>query len=83
MGLEIANEEQLRQNLGAVGWDLTVEQVARLDAASAGDTVLRENLYGLELDQRCVNSFIQCAAAAFSGFQVPSLLALLLTSPAL
>ncbi len=29
------NEEQLRQNLGAVGWDLTPEQVARLDAASA------------------------------------------------
>jgi aryl-alcohol dehydrogenase-like predicted oxidoreductase len=28
------NEEQLRQNLGAVGWDLTQEQVARLDAAS-------------------------------------------------
>lgn len=29
------NEEQLRQNLGAVGWNLTQEQVARLDAASA------------------------------------------------
>lgn len=29
------NEEQLRQNLGAVGWELTGEQVARLDAASA------------------------------------------------
>lgn len=29
------NEEQLRQNLGAVGWALTAEQVARLDAASA------------------------------------------------
>jgi aryl-alcohol dehydrogenase-like predicted oxidoreductase len=28
------NEEQLRQNLGAVGWNLTVEQVAKLDAAS-------------------------------------------------
>lgn len=28
------NEEQLRQNLGAVGWSLTREQVARLDAAS-------------------------------------------------
>jgi aryl-alcohol dehydrogenase-like predicted oxidoreductase len=28
------NEEQLRQNLGAVGWALTVEQVAMLDAAS-------------------------------------------------
>ena len=29
------NEDQLRQNLGAVGWNLTQEQVARLDAASA------------------------------------------------
>ena len=29
------NEEQLRQNLGAVGWNLSPEQVARLDAASA------------------------------------------------
>ncbi len=28
------NEEQLRQNLGAVGWNLTAEQIARLDAAS-------------------------------------------------
>jgi aryl-alcohol dehydrogenase-like predicted oxidoreductase len=29
------NEEQLRQNLGAVGWSLTTDQVARLDRASA------------------------------------------------
>lgn len=29
------NEEQLRQNLGAVGWNLTPEQVAKLDEASA------------------------------------------------
>ena len=28
------NEEQLRQNLGAVGWNLTPEQVAKLDEAS-------------------------------------------------
>jgi aryl-alcohol dehydrogenase-like predicted oxidoreductase len=28
------NEEQLRQNLGAVGWNLTAEQVAKLDKAS-------------------------------------------------
>ena len=28
------NEEQLRQNLGAVGWNLEPDQVARLDAAS-------------------------------------------------
>jgi aryl-alcohol dehydrogenase-like predicted oxidoreductase len=29
------NEEQLRQNLGAVGWTLSPEQIAFLDAASA------------------------------------------------
>jgi aryl-alcohol dehydrogenase-like predicted oxidoreductase len=29
------NEEQLRQNLGAVGWALSAEQVAVLDRASA------------------------------------------------
>ncbi len=28
------NEEQLKQNIGAIGWNLTPEQVARLDAAS-------------------------------------------------
>lgn len=29
------NEEQLRNNLGAIGWNLTAEQVKRLDAVSA------------------------------------------------
>ena len=29
------NEEQLRQNLGAIGWSLTAEQMKRLDEASA------------------------------------------------
>jgi aryl-alcohol dehydrogenase-like predicted oxidoreductase len=29
------NEEQLRQNLGAIGWKLSPEQIAKLDAASA------------------------------------------------
>ncbi len=28
------NEEQLKANLGAIGWSLTAEQIARLDAAS-------------------------------------------------
>ena len=28
------SEEQLKQNLGAVGWKLSAEQIARLDAAS-------------------------------------------------
>jgi aryl-alcohol dehydrogenase-like predicted oxidoreductase len=32
-------EEQLRQNLGAVDWNLTAEQVARLDKASATQPV--------------------------------------------
>ena len=31
------NEEQLRANLGAVGWNLTPEQIAKLDAASTMD----------------------------------------------
>ncbi|MBU3076678.1 aldo/keto reductase [Sphingomonas quercus] len=31
------NEEQLTQNLGAIGWTLTPDQVARLDAASRRD----------------------------------------------
>jgi aryl-alcohol dehydrogenase-like predicted oxidoreductase len=29
------NEEQLKENLGAIGWSLTPEQIAKLDAASA------------------------------------------------
>ena len=28
------NEHQLRDNVGAVGWSLTAQQVARLDASS-------------------------------------------------
>jgi aryl-alcohol dehydrogenase-like predicted oxidoreductase len=33
------DEDQLRDNLGAVGWNLSAEQVARLDAASETDTI--------------------------------------------
>jgi aryl-alcohol dehydrogenase-like predicted oxidoreductase len=33
------NEEQLRQNLDAVGWNLTPEQVIRLDTASQTDRI--------------------------------------------
>ncbi len=33
------NEEQLKQNLEAVGWNLTVEQIKRLDAASEVSTI--------------------------------------------
>jgi aryl-alcohol dehydrogenase-like predicted oxidoreductase len=33
--LGVRNEEQLRQNLGAIGWKLTTEQIRKLDAASS------------------------------------------------
>ena len=33
------NEAQLQENLGAAGWNLTPEQVARLDAVSETDTI--------------------------------------------
>jgi len=33
------NEEQLRQNLGAVGWNLSAEQIAALDKASDREPV--------------------------------------------
>ena len=33
------NEQQLRQNLGAVGWNLTEDQMATLDKASAQEPV--------------------------------------------
>jgi aryl-alcohol dehydrogenase-like predicted oxidoreductase len=29
------NEEQLKQNLGSIGWNLTPEQVSKLDEASS------------------------------------------------
>jgi aryl-alcohol dehydrogenase-like predicted oxidoreductase len=33
--LGVRNEEQLRQNLGAIGWKLTTQQIRKLDAASS------------------------------------------------
>ena len=33
------DEPQLKENLGAVGWNLTPEQVARLDKVSQTDTI--------------------------------------------
>jgi len=33
------NEEQLIQNLGATGWNLTVDQIKKLDAASEVPTI--------------------------------------------
>ena len=33
------NEEQLKQNLGAIGWNLTIEQVKKLDEASEVATI--------------------------------------------
>ncbi len=44
------NEQQLRDNLGAVGWNLTKDQVAKLDAASAITPVYpywHQRLFGL------------------------------------
>jgi aryl-alcohol dehydrogenase-like predicted oxidoreductase len=35
------NEEQLKQNLGSVGWKLTPAQIAKLDAASATTRLIR------------------------------------------
>lgn len=39
------NKEQLTSNLGAVGWSLTAEQIARLDEASATSTPYPNYLY--------------------------------------
>jgi aryl-alcohol dehydrogenase-like predicted oxidoreductase len=33
------DEEQLKQNLGAIGWNLTIDQVKKLDAASEVDPI--------------------------------------------
>jgi diketogulonate reductase-like aldo/keto reductase len=33
------NEDQLQDNLGAVGWNLSAEQVARLDKITEIDTI--------------------------------------------
>jgi aryl-alcohol dehydrogenase-like predicted oxidoreductase len=33
------NEEQLVQNLGSIGWQLTTDQVKRLDKASDSDLI--------------------------------------------
>lgn len=40
------NEEQLTQNLGAIGWELTPEQVAKLDAASETKAPIRTTRTG-------------------------------------
>ena len=33
------DEEQLKQNLGAIGWNLTTDQIKKLDAVSATDPI--------------------------------------------
>jgi aryl-alcohol dehydrogenase-like predicted oxidoreductase len=38
------NEEQLKQNLGAIGWELTEEQIAKLDAASEVPLTIRTGI---------------------------------------
>jgi aryl-alcohol dehydrogenase-like predicted oxidoreductase len=48
-------EAQLRDNLGAVGWSLTAEQVARLDAASAATPAYPYYPYWREGDFRRLN----------------------------
>jgi aryl-alcohol dehydrogenase-like predicted oxidoreductase len=42
------NEQQLRDNLGAVGWSLTAEQVVRLDAASKVDAAYPYSPYRVQ-----------------------------------
>jgi aryl-alcohol dehydrogenase-like predicted oxidoreductase len=49
------NEEQLRQNLGAVGWSMSDEQAARLDAASAATPAYPYYPYWREGGFRAVN----------------------------
>jgi aryl-alcohol dehydrogenase-like predicted oxidoreductase len=48
-------EEQLRDNLGAVGWTLTADQVARLDAASYAEPPYPYYPYWREGDFRRLN----------------------------
>jgi aryl-alcohol dehydrogenase-like predicted oxidoreductase len=45
------NEEQLKQNLGAVGWSLTSEQIALLDKASR-ETPIYPYWHQMDFDQR-------------------------------
>ena len=45
------NEEQLKQNLGAVGWSLTAEQIALLDKASH-ETPIYPYWHQMGFDQR-------------------------------
>ncbi|CAN5404957.1 aldo/keto reductase [soil metagenome] len=45
------NEEQLKQNLGAIGWSLTAEQIAKLDAAS-GRPPAYPYWHQMEFDER-------------------------------
>ena len=62
------NEEQLRQNLGAVGWNLTAEQVAKLDAASETPTAYpywHQRFFGSATRSRCSLPY-----AAFSNIGV-------------
>jgi aryl-alcohol dehydrogenase-like predicted oxidoreductase len=58
------NEEQLRQNLGAVGWNLTAAQIARLDAASELPTIYpywhqRQFTERIPLPVACVNNPVE------------------------
>jgi aryl-alcohol dehydrogenase-like predicted oxidoreductase len=61
------NEEQLRQNLDAVGWALTDEQVARLDAASARCAPYPYFPYYRQEGFARLNPPVVCAAPAGRG----------------
>ncbi|MFC7586180.1 aldo/keto reductase [Nonomuraea antimicrobica] len=58
------NEEQLRENLGAVGWSLTPDHVARLDAASTVTSSYPHYLYRIQEGFARVNPPIERLIAA-------------------
>jgi hypothetical protein len=55
-----SSEEQLRQNLGAVDWKLTAEQIHRLDAVSKTE---KSYPYGTKTNAR--NYRLNCFNASF------------------
>ena len=76
------NEEQLRQNLGAVGWNLTPAQIAQLDAASAvqlpgtrtGTSGASPSGIRRRYSRTCVmGPFLKCATTGAAGDACASL----------
>ena len=68
------NEEQLRQNLGAAGWNLTAEQVAKLDRGERRDADLSvlasAAVHGAESVAGCANRAVRRLAAVSCGLEV-------------